>query len=86
MEALHTFTFVKWLVSYSDKEWTSIDALTSTDVMPFLRRMNFAVLMDADDLLQMSRSALFTDCRHSDRSHQELDEYVPRGSQCNIYF
>jgi len=91
MEALHTFTFVKSFRSNSNEEWTLLNMLTASSVMPILRRINFSIVIARDDLDLMTNSALFTDYRHVDihyaliiddnRPHFELNEYVPRGSQ-----
>ncbi|CAF3140209.1 unnamed protein product, partial [Rotaria sp. Silwood2] len=90
MEALHTFTFVKSFNWHFTKEWTFLDILTSS-VMPILRRVNFAIVINTDDLIRMNHSALFTDYRHvdvhyafvinDDRLHGKLSKYVPCSSQ-----
>ncbi|CAF4498120.1 unnamed protein product [Rotaria sp. Silwood2] len=90
MESLHTFTFIKSFKCYSNEEWEFVNVLTNSDIMPVLRRINFSVFIDANDLVQMTHSNLFVDDRHidvhyvfmisDDRQHSELDEYVPRGS------
>ncbi len=66
MEASHTFTFVKSFKWHFRKEWTFLDILISSGVMPILRRVNFAIVINADDLTQMNHSALFTDYPHVD--------------------
>jgi len=91
MKVLHTFTFVKSFNWHFSKEWTLIDTLTSSDIMPMLRRMNFCIVIDTDDLHGMHRSALFTDYRHVDvhyafmindnRQHIELSDYLQGHSQ-----
>ncbi|CAF0831231.1 unnamed protein product [Rotaria sordida] len=73
------------------KEWTLLDMLTSSRVMPILRRMTFSIVINAVDLNHMNHSAIFTDYRHVDvhyafifddnRSHSELSKFVPYGSQ-----
>ncbi|CAF3343288.1 unnamed protein product [Rotaria sp. Silwood1] len=90
MESLHTFTFIKSFKCYSNEEWKFVNVLTNSDIMPVLRRINFSVFIDANDLVQMTHSNLFVDDRHidvhyvfmisDDRQHSELDEYVPHGS------
>jgi hypothetical protein len=90
MEALHTFSFVKSFDWHFYLEWTFVNLLTSR-VMPVLRRMNFSLVIDVDDLIRMRNSALFTDFRHidvhyafiinDDRPHIELLNYIPHGSQ-----
>ncbi|CAF1063810.1 unnamed protein product [Rotaria sordida] len=90
MESLHTFTFVKSLKWHSSEEWTFVNVLTTSKVMPVLRRMNFSIVIDVNNLNQMAHSALFHDDRHIDvhyvfmindnRQHFELSQYVPHGS------
>ncbi|CAF4055709.1 unnamed protein product [Rotaria sordida] len=90
MESLHTFTFVKSLKWHSSEEWTLVNVLTASKVMPVLRRMNFSIVIDINDLNQMNHSALFDDDRHIDvhyvfmisdnREHFEVNQYVPHGS------
>ncbi|CAF1222618.1 unnamed protein product [Rotaria sordida] len=73
------------------EEWTLLDMLTSSRVMPILRRMTFSIVINAVDLNHMNHSAIFTDYRHVDvhyafifddnRSHSELSKFVPYGSQ-----
>ncbi|CAF4703699.1 unnamed protein product [Rotaria sp. Silwood2] len=90
MESLHTFTFVKSFKRYLSEEWTLVNVLTTFNVMPVLRRINFSIFIDVNDLDQMTHSALFNDDRHIDvhyafmindnREHFELNQYVPYGS------
>ncbi|CAF2725237.1 unnamed protein product [Rotaria sp. Silwood2] len=94
MESLHTFSFVKSFNWYSVIEWTFVNQLTSSSVMPILRRMNFSLVANGDDLVRMSKSALFTDNRridvhyaliiNDDRSHTDLIKSVPHGNQYNL--
>ncbi|CAF4675264.1 unnamed protein product, partial [Rotaria sp. Silwood2] len=91
MEALRTFTFAKSFYWYFDEEWALIDRITSARVMPILERMNFAIVINNDDLDLMRHSALFNDYRNvavhyafiinDGESHMKLSECVPRGSQ-----
>ncbi|CAF3322938.1 unnamed protein product [Rotaria socialis] len=88
--SLHTFSFVKSLKWHSAEEWTLLNELTTSSVMPVLRRMNFSIVIDVHDLEQMTHSALFNDDRHIDvhyvfmindnRQHAELNQYIPHGS------
>jgi len=67
-----------------------MDLLTSSKIMPVLRRMNFSLVIDVDDLLEMKNSKLFTDSRHidvhyaiitnDDCPHIELLNFLPYGS------
>ncbi|CAF4968444.1 unnamed protein product [Rotaria sp. Silwood1] len=91
MKALHTLSFVKSFNWHSIGEWTFINLLTSSNIMPVLRRVNFSLVIDVNDLIQMRNSALFTDSRHidvhyafiviDDRPHEQLVNYVPCSSQ-----
>ena len=89
MKVLHTFSFVKSFDWQSDVEWIIVDLLTSSNIMPLLRRMNFTLVINVIDLVGMNNSALFTDFRHIDVhyafiindecSHIELLNYVQHG-------
>ncbi|CAF4017623.1 unnamed protein product [Rotaria sp. Silwood2] len=91
MEVLRTFTFAKSFYWYFDKEWRLIDRITSARVMPILQLMNFASVINSDDLDRMRHSALFNDHRNvavhyafiinDGGSHMKLSECVPCGSQ-----
>ena len=88
MEALEVFSIVKAFKCCFGDEWTFVDQITSFDIMPVLRQMSFCIVVNADDLVRMKHSALFTDSRHvdvrfamvidDDRSHLELLSYVQR--------
>ncbi|CAF3172646.1 unnamed protein product [Rotaria sp. Silwood2] len=54
------------LLNHSSEEWTFVDVLTTFNVMPVLRRMNFSIVIDVNDLDQMTQSPLFNDDRHID--------------------
>jgi hypothetical protein len=91
MKVLHIFSFVKSFDRHSAVEWTIVDLLTSSNIMPLLKRMNFALVINVIDLVGMNNSALFRDSRHIDvhyafiindeRPHIGLLNYVPHGSQ-----
>ena len=91
MEVLQSFTFIKSFNWHFSKEWFLVDTLTSSDVMPILRRMNFCIVIDIIDLDRMHYSALFTDYRHVDvhyafmindnREHIQLINYVRHSNQ-----
>ena len=96
MSSLHTFTFIKSLYGQFLDEWTLIDALTSSSVMPVLQRGKVIVDINASDLEPLSRSALFNDARRvdvqyalivtDDRSHADLVKQIPRGSRSHPRF
>ncbi|CAF1345840.1 unnamed protein product [Rotaria sordida] len=75
---------------WNSEEWTLVNLLTASKVMPVLRRMNFSIVIDINDLNKMNHSALFDDDRHIDvhyvfmisdnREHFEVNQYVPHGS------
>ena len=91
MSSLRTFTFVKSLYERFPDEWTFIDALTSSTVMPVLQRTKFIISLALSDLNRIGRSALFNDHRrvdvqyafilNDDLSHTDLDQQIPRGSR-----
>jgi hypothetical protein len=88
---LHTFTFSKSFDWHFPEEWTFVDILTSSKVMPILQRMNFSIVIESNDVDHMNHSALFTDYRNVDihyafiindnRLHSEISQYIPHGSQ-----
>jgi hypothetical protein len=89
MSSLHTFTFIKSMYRQFLDEWTLIDALTSSNVMPVLQRAKVIAAIEVSDLNLIGRSALFNDDRRvdvqyafivtDDRSHADLDKQIPRG-------
>lgn len=91
MKVLHTFTFIKPFNWHFIEEWMLVDTLTSSNIMPMLRRMNFCIVIDSNDLHSMHHSGLFTDYRHvnihyafminHNRQHIELNDYIQRHSQ-----
>ncbi|CAF2790046.1 unnamed protein product [Rotaria sp. Silwood2] len=54
MRALHTFSFTKSFIWHCIDEWQFIDALTSSRIMPILRRMDFSIVIDVNDLAEMN--------------------------------
>ena len=94
MEVLHTFTFTKSFNWHFDREWFLLDLLTSCDVMPLLRRMNFCIVIDMNDFDRMYQSALFTDHRHVDvhyallindhRDHFQLINRARHFNRCHM--
>ncbi len=91
MEVLHTFTFIKSFKWHFNKEWFLLETLTACDVMPLLRRMNFCIVIDINDLYRIYHSQLFIDYRHVDvqyafmindnREHSQLLDYVRHRNQ-----
>ena len=91
MSSLHTFTFVKSFHWQFEDEWTVLDALTSSAVMPVLQWAKLIVTIDVSDLNRIGRSELFNDHRRIDVQyafihkcvslHSDLDQRIPRGSR-----
>ena len=66
MTHLHTFVFVQSMFSESSIEWSTIEHLTTSNVMPVLRQVKLAMLITADELYSINGSSLFTDDRRVD--------------------
>ena len=91
MVNLHTFTFCKAFFSNLIIRWTFIEILTSSNVMPVLRRANMSLFINTKDLNRISSSPLFTDHRHVDvhfafslincPQYIEVTQYIPHGSR-----
>lgn len=91
MPSLHTFTFMKPLYHETIEEWAFIDTLTSSQVMPVLKRIHFIVAIRISDLEKIDQSMIFNDDRNVDvyfamllndnQCHAELTERIPRGSR-----
>ncbi|CAF5111626.1 unnamed protein product [Rotaria sp. Silwood1] len=90
MVNLHTFTFFQHFFSWLRIEWTFIEMLTSSNVMPVLRRVNISYFINIDDLKRIGSSSIFTDHRHIDvhfafhlincSEFLEMTQYIPRGN------
>ncbi|CAF3397041.1 unnamed protein product [Rotaria sp. Silwood1] len=88
---LHTFTLVQTFFSMYTIEWTLFETLTSSKIMPILRRANVSLFIDINDLNRISSSALFTDHRHVNVNfafnlfncpkYIEMTQYIPRGNR-----
>ena len=86
---LHTFTLVQKFFSSFFIEWTTFERLTSSEVMPILRRAKVSIFLQMNDLHRINSSSLFTDHRHVDvhfafhltncRQYNEVTQYIPRG-------
>jgi hypothetical protein len=91
MSSLHTFTFMKPLYHENTEEWAFIEMLTSSEVMPVLKRIHVIVAISILDLERIDQSAVFNDDRNVDvhfamllndnQCHAELTKRVPRGSR-----
>ena len=87
---LHTFTLVQKFFSMLTIEWTVFEKLTSSKVMPALRRANVSLFLNVKDLKQISSAGLFTDHRHVDvhfafhlincPQYTEVTQYIPHGN------
>ena len=86
---LHTFTLMQKFFSMLRIEWTAVEMLTSSNVMPVLRRANISLFINTNDLNCISSSPLFTDHRHVDvhfafnlincPQYTQVTQYIPRG-------
>ncbi|CAF1305645.1 unnamed protein product [Rotaria sordida] len=91
MNSLHTFSFVQTFFSTLTIEWTIFEMLTSSNVMPILRRANVSIFIDISDLNRIGSSPLFTDYRHVDvhfginlincPQYINVTQYIPRGNR-----
>jgi hypothetical protein len=91
MPSLQTFTFMKPLYYENTEEWAFLDMLTSSQVMPVLKRIHLIVAITISDLDRIDQSMIFDDDRHVDvhyamllndnQCHTELSKRVPRGSR-----
>jgi hypothetical protein len=93
MTHLHTFTFIKPFYQQFFDEWDFLEELTSSRVMPVLRRAKINVTISAADLYRFDQSPLFIDHRCVDvhfalalknkdqMQHIDLDKRIPRGSR-----
>jgi hypothetical protein len=91
MVNLHTFTLVQTFFSMLRIEWTVFEVLTSSKLMPVLRRANVSVFININDLNRIDSSPLFTDHRHVDvhfafhfincPQYIRITQYIPRGNR-----
>jgi hypothetical protein len=89
MVNLHTFTLLQSFVSEGKFGWTCIEILTSSKVMPALRRANVSAFVNDNDLNRIGSLSLFSDHRHVDvhfafslincPQYIEMTQYIPRG-------
>lgn len=88
---LHTLTVVQDFFCEFTVGWTSFEILTSSKVMPVLRRANIALVMNINDFSSISSAPLFIDHRRVDVNfafnfincprYDEMTQFVPRGSR-----
>ena len=86
---LHTFTLVQTFFSALTVEWKNFESLTSSKVMPALRRANVALFVNIDDFSRISSASLFTDHRQVEVNfafslvdcpqYSEMTQFIPRG-------
>lgn len=92
MMNLHTFTLVQSIFSECRIAWSTIELLTSSDVMPVLQRMNLSIFINDNELDSIKRSSLFFDDDRRidiqfafiiDRSlfSNKLDDHLPHGNR-----
>ena len=90
MVNLHTFTLVQTYLSQLTIEWQHVEMLTSSKVMPVLRRANFALFVNINDLDRIRSATIFIDHRHVEvnfafslvncRRYDEMTQLIPCGS------
>ncbi|CAF1028777.1 unnamed protein product [Adineta steineri] len=88
---LHSFSLVQSIFTDNRIEWSTIEILTTANVMPVLRKMNLILFISLDDVDCIKKSALFTDNRQIDIQFAfimdenslatQLSEYIPHGSR-----
>ena len=83
MTNLHTFTFIQSIFSANRIQWSTIDILTGSNVMPRLRQMNLVIFITVDDLNSINRSALFTDDRRINVQFAFIVDDISQGIQLN---
>ena len=91
MVNLHTFTLVQTFFSMLTIEWKHVEMLTSSKVMPVLRRANVALFVNINDFSRISSAPLFTDHRQVAVNfalslvdcprYNEMTQFIPRGSR-----
>lgn len=87
---LHTFTLVQNFFSILTVEWKNVELLTSSKVMPALRRANVALFVNVNDFSRISSASLFTDHRQVEVNfafslincprYNEMTQFIPRGA------
>lgn len=91
MVHLHTFTFLQKCFSSLTIEWANFEVLTSSKVMPVLRRANVSIFLGIDNLKSPRSLSLFTDHRHVDihfafhlinnPEYIPATQYIPHGNK-----
>ena len=92
MANLHTFILVQsFFFSTLRIEWALLECLTSSNVMPALKRANIAVFPNINDSNRIRSAPLFADHRHvivifafnliSCSQYAEMTRFIPRGSR-----
>ena len=86
---LHTFTLVQNFFSLLTVEWKNFEMLTSSKVMPALRRANVALFVNINDFSRISSASLFTDHRQVEVNfafslfncprYNEMTRFIPHG-------
>lgn len=87
---LRTFTLVQTYFSILTVEWKLVEMLTSSKVMPVLRRANLALPVSIDYLDRIRSAPIFIDHRHVEvnfafslincRRYNEMTQLIPCGS------
>ncbi len=89
MVKLHTFSLIEVLSSMITIEWAVFEMLTSSKVMPVLRRANVSLCINTNDLYRIGSSPIFIDHRCVDINfafrvidypqYMEVTPFIPCG-------
>jgi hypothetical protein len=90
MKQLYTFTLVKSFRWKLKNELSFLDILTSAEMMPMLRRINFSINLNDDELSRIKQCSIFQDhrcvdvhfvlCIENNDGHIQLKKLIPHGS------
>ena len=88
---LHTLTLIQYFFSKFSIEWTHFELLTSSKVMPALRRANIALLMSINDLSRIRSAPIFIDHRRVEVNfafsvincpqYDQMTQFIPCGGR-----
>lgn len=93
MVNLHTFTLAQAFFYNFPIDWAHVELLTSSKVMPALRRANIALFMEINDFNRIRTTPLFIDQRRvevnfaftlvrsvNNLQYKEMTQFIPCGS------
>lgn len=91
MVNLHTFTLIQNFFSKFSIDWTHFELLTSSKVMPALRRANVALFMNINDFSHIRSAPLFIDHRRVEVNfafsvincpqYNQMTQFIPCGGR-----